>query len=152
VLEALEAEVRHQRERVLADRFPVLTEQLGAEDDVVDDRPPGEEQVLLEHVADLAGRPDDRPAVEQRLAARRPDQPGDDVEDRRLPAAARPDDADELALLDVEADVTARDDALASGDLEDLLDPAQLDLRRVSDRVTLLAARPGCERTPRPLA
>ena len=46
----------------------------------------------------------DAPPAQQHLALARPQQPGDALQQRRLPAARRPDDADELAVLDRERD------------------------------------------------
>ena len=74
--------------------------------DVLAQVPPGQEVRVLEHHPDLRGsRPDDRAAVEQDLAAGQGVQPRHRPEQRRLPAAARPENADQLAGRDVEREV-----------------------------------------------
>ena len=51
-----------------------------------------------------------RLAVHEHLAARRRLEVGEDPQDRRLPAARRPEERDEGALGDVEVDALERDD------------------------------------------
>ena len=46
-------------------------------------------------------------AHEAHLAHRRPQQPGDDIDQRGLAGAVRPDDRDELAVTDAEGDIAA---------------------------------------------
>src|SRR5882672_2143206 len=58
--------------------------------------------------AHLLRRAAHAPPVERHLAARRSQQAADALEQRRLAAAGRPDDADELALADREVDVADR--------------------------------------------
>src|SRR5262249_868452 len=58
---------------------------------------------ILEHDAAVHAVPAHRLAADADLAAARRNETGDDVEQRRLAAAAWTDDADELRLLDVEA-------------------------------------------------
>src|SRR6185437_7125924 len=89
------------------DRFlPVLardaSSQGRAEDDVLRDRAPRQQQVLLEHVADAPGLPGGVVLVEKDPTRRREEEPGDDVEERALAAAGRPDDRRELAVCDLE--------------------------------------------------
>ena len=55
------------------------------------------------------------PAAQQHLALARPQQPGDALQQRRLAAAGRADDADELAVLDRERDVADRVRRLLAG-------------------------------------
>jgi hypothetical protein len=55
-------------------------------------------------------RPQQAPAVEVELARIRPVQPRDHVEERGLAGAVRPDQADDLAGVDVERDLVDRDD------------------------------------------
>jgi hypothetical protein len=69
-----------------------------AERDVVAHREPGHQRVLLEHHAAIRTGPDDRPAVEQDLAARRQQEAGDAVEQRRLAAARRAEGDQEVAV------------------------------------------------------
>jgi hypothetical protein len=73
---------------------------LQADDGVVEDRPPGHEQVPLGHVADPAQQPAGPAAgsVQLQRARRRLLQAGQDVEQGRLAAAGGADDAHELAL------------------------------------------------------
>ena len=58
--------------------------------------------IVLEHDRDVPARPLDRRAGESDLAARRRDEPGGDAQRRRLAAAGRADDADDLAAPDLE--------------------------------------------------
>ena len=62
--------------------------------------------------------------LEQDVAAVRPVDAGDQVEERRLPRAVRPDDADDLALVDV--DVEVDDDGETAEVERDLLDLEEL--------------------------
>ena len=74
--------------------------------DVLAQVAPGQEVRVLEHHPDLRGsRPDDGAAVDQDLTAGQGMQPCHRPEQRRLPAAARPENADELAGCDVEREV-----------------------------------------------
>jgi hypothetical protein len=59
---------------------------------------------ILKHHAAVLAVAGDRLAAEADLAAGRRDEAGDDVEQRRLAAAARADDAHEFRGRDVEAD------------------------------------------------
>ena len=75
---------------------------LQAELDILANRQPGEQRVLLEHDAAVRARFGDRLAVEPGLAKRRLDETGDDAEQGRLAATRRPDQRDEFARLYVE--------------------------------------------------
>jgi hypothetical protein len=77
--------------------------------DVRTDVEPRVERWLLEDDDALAPRLRDRPTVEQRFAFIRMIEAGDDVEQRRLPAAGRPDQADELTLADRQRNVVERE-------------------------------------------
>jgi hypothetical protein len=83
------------------------------ERDVVLDGEVAEQRVVLEHEADRAharvqvGR---RLAVEPHLARVRRLEPGQDAQDRALAAARRPEQRDERAVLDLEADVVDGDE------------------------------------------
>src|SRR5206468_2799722 len=76
-----------------------------AEHHVALDGQPRKERVALEHHAAVVARSGDRLAIEKHLAARLGVEPGEDARERRLAAARGPDDADELAPVDVERDV-----------------------------------------------
>jgi hypothetical protein len=76
-----------------------------ANHDVVEDRVPGEQSILLEHVGDLPGcRPVHGMPVDSNLAVGRRHQAADDVEQRALAATARADQAQELALAHAKRD------------------------------------------------
>src|SRR6516165_6854094 len=80
-----------------------------AEVDVLEHGVPRKQRVLLEHEGDVARhRPGDPLARDFHRADRGRHQPADDVEQGRLAAAARPDQAKELAARDVERGVAQR--------------------------------------------
>ena len=94
-----------------------------AEGDVVADGHVGEEGVALEDGVDLAlvgGQFGDVPAVQEDPAGVGPLEAGGDPQHGRLAAAARAEEGEELALLDLEADVV---DGLDGA--EPLGDPAE---------------------------
>src|SRR3954454_948840 len=93
--------------RSLAAAQPLVTKR---QQHVVADGRPGHQRaaVLLEDERHLLRRLGHSLAAEDRLAARRAQQPCDAFEQRRLPAAGRSDDADELAVLDDERHVAQR--------------------------------------------
>ena len=64
-----------------------------------------ETAVLLHHVAHAPAQVRNGLAVVDDLSPVRLDEPRDDVEDRRFAAAAGADDADEVAVVDVKAEV-----------------------------------------------
>ena len=101
---------------------------LGAEHGVLQDGAPLEQVVLLQHVADLAGRPGDRRAVDQHGAVGRLEDAGDQRQQRALAAAALADDGDELARRDRERDVLERLGLALEAEIAQA-DVAQLDLR-----------------------
>src|SRR6266404_5671389 len=72
---------------------------------VAEYRAPRKQQVLLHHVADTAAQAFDILAAIVQRAGIGFEQARDDVEDRGLAAAAGPDDADEVALVDVEGEI-----------------------------------------------
>src|SRR6516162_5715018 len=72
---------------------------------VFQDRAPFEQVILLEHVADLARRPADRPAVDQNRAGRRLENPRDQRQQCAFATPALTDNGDELARRDGEADI-----------------------------------------------
>src|SRR4051812_12712913 len=75
-----------------------------AEHHVLDDGPPRQQQVLLQHEGDMGVRPFDTLAVDEGLALARRGQSRADVEQGRLAAAARPDQRHHLAVADRDAD------------------------------------------------
>src|SRR5262249_14490509 len=83
---------------------------------VVEHGAPGQQQVLLQHVADAADRSGGIGAVDDHPAAGGLEQPRDDVEDGALAAARRADQADEAALRDGQGDRGERlEDAVGGG-------------------------------------
>jgi hypothetical protein len=77
-----------------------------AEIDVLQHRVPGKQRILLEHEGDVVRhRPGDALAGNLDRAGGGRHQAADDVEQGRLAAAARPDQAEELAAPDVERGV-----------------------------------------------
>jgi hypothetical protein len=72
--------------------------------DILPDGAPGQEQIFLQHEPDMRVRADDRLAGHDHAAGARRVEPGGEVQDRRLAAAGRPDDRDELLGADLEID------------------------------------------------
>ena len=93
-----------QRQRALARRPQRHVLNFHAEDGVVEHRAPGQQQILLQHIADAADGAGGVDAVDQHPAAARPQQSGDDVEDGAFAAARRADQAHETALWDRQRD------------------------------------------------
>ena len=100
IFEAGKAVALQQRQRAPARFAQRHALDLHAEDDVVEHGAPGQQQVLLQHVADAANGAGGIDAIDHHAAGGRLQQPGDDVEDRALAAARRSDQADEAALRD----------------------------------------------------
>ena len=121
---ALLAPARGQRHRVA--KKAAAAAGVGADLDVVDDRHRGEQGRRLKGAPD-AERGDvrrrgavERPAVEPDVAAVRPVEPAQAIEQRGLAGAVRTDQADDAARGDGEAHVLERDDAAeAHGDVGD---------------------------------
>ena len=101
-----------------------LAAQFEAEGDVAQHRRPGHQREILEHEGALRSRRADRLAVDRDRAGVGLDQPGDDLEQRRLAAAARAEQAGQLAARKVEVDAAQRLDVAV-----DLADAAHLDDR-----------------------
>ena len=78
---------------------------LEAEADVLLDRHPGKQRVFLEHHAALRPRPGDRAAVDQDRARGRWREAGHRIEQGRLAAAGRAEQAGELPARDLQVDV-----------------------------------------------
>src|SRR2546428_2374283 len=74
---------------------------------------PGVEGRFLEDNDPLAAGPIDKPAIEERLASGRMIETGNDIEQRRLSAAGRPDDADEFPFIDRKRDAIDRQSVVA---------------------------------------
>src|SRR5262245_3122999 len=75
---------------------------------IVQDRSPGEQQVLLEYDAELMDGPFDRHTQELDRAFRHRDQASDHVEHGALAAPARTEDRNEFACVDRQGDVVDR--------------------------------------------
>src|SRR5262249_4697045 len=71
---------------------------------VVGDAKPGEQSIGLEHHAAIWPRPGDRPPVEHDPPGSRAIEPGHRTQQRRLPAARRPENGDEIVVAHVEVD------------------------------------------------
>ena len=76
---------------------------------------PGKQRIILEHDAAVGPRALDGNAVEQNLATIGPFKPGEDVQQRRLAATARPEQCQKFACLDVQRKPVERDDLGAIG-------------------------------------
>jgi hypothetical protein len=140
---------------------PVKAARLQAERNIVANVHPGKDAGFLEH--HRVERPRRRGAAGGRGLVRvadhldRPggsaDEPRQDAQQRRLAAAARADDAEELARPDVEVERGERVDAAAAHE-EVLLDTAQPDFRaavrpgRASLGFAHAGHAPGCRRGP----
>ena len=124
-----EPDERQELGRLAPARGGVEAAAARAELDVADRGEPGKERLPLEHDALAAPGPGDRRAVDEHLARARLHQPGDDVEERRLAAAAAADQGDELVLGDREVDAVQHRRA-GGRRVVALRDRAQRDLRR----------------------
>src|SRR5262249_52293797 len=78
---------------------------LQAELDILADRAPGQQQILLQHEGDMAVRSLDRLAVDEDLAHTWPVEPGGEIEERALAASAGTDQRHHLAILDLQRDI-----------------------------------------------
>jgi hypothetical protein len=101
-LEAVEADHRDEPARARVPLAPSDAGELERECDVVDHRAPGKRRLFLEHHAECRVRAGNGFATDANAPLELGRQAADDVEERRLSAARRPDDRDELALLDGE--------------------------------------------------
>src|SRR5262249_5761108 len=105
----------------------VLAAHLELHQHVAEHGAPVEQQVALEHDADVGVGLRHRAARDRYAAAGRLDQPRDQRHDRALAAAARAHHRDELARPDVEVDVVDGERAVALLRLEALHQPGELD-------------------------
>jgi hypothetical protein len=96
--------------------------------DVLDGGEPGKQRELLEHHAAIGARRPDRTAVEPQVAGGRGLEAAEDVQERALAASGRPDDRDELVLIDGERQAVDRRDA-AVVDRERLIEIGHLQQR-----------------------
>jgi len=108
VLESIEAEQRQQPHGLVASGSHVSSHDFGPECEIVDEASPGQQPVALRHIAYLAEPPGLRIATQHDLAGIRLQQPGNEVQERALAAAARSDERDELALTGLEAHLLQR--------------------------------------------
>jgi cell division protein FtsN len=69
----------------------------------MDDRAPGQQQILLQHEADMRARPQHRLATERYNAVARVIKTGDEVENGALAATRRTDNRDEFPVADRKA-------------------------------------------------
>jgi hypothetical protein len=120
----------------------LLLVDLQPEGDVLEDGPVGERAVLLEDHSAVVTRSVHPLAPHQHLARRRGVDVGealDEVEDRRLAAARRTDDGDELPVvgdvLDLEGEILDRGELRGLSGVEGLRDVAELHHRRGVHRV-----------------
>src|SRR5262245_6466134 len=94
---------------------PLALEAVG---DVLGHGVPGKERVLLEDDRSFPARLADGLPADQELAARRRLEARQQVQQRRLAAAARPHDREELVVLHLKADTVEREERLAlAGDV-----------------------------------
>jgi hypothetical protein len=116
-LEALEPEVLEQRARLPARRLAPVARDPPRQRRVVDRAQPWQQRVAL-------GHQHGRRAVAGALV--RPLQPADDLQQRRLAAAAGPDDGNDLLRRDGQRQVRERDDrpvgAVYAGELDPAID------------------------------
>src|SRR6185436_16937193 len=96
--------------------------------DVLAHAEPGEERRVLEQQRAIGSGLEDRATIQRNLADIGPLEPGEQVQDRRLAAAGRPDQADELARADVEGDVVEHGHLGAGARREGLPHPAEREL------------------------
>src|SRR5690349_3440378 len=96
-LETLEPKLLHQRQGACTRASPCHPLQLQPEDDIVQDIPPGQQQVLLLHISHRAQPLLGTASVQVERTARGLLETGNDIEQRALAAPAWPNEADELA-------------------------------------------------------
>src|SRR5580700_4736941 len=97
-----------EHRRALARLAHVYALDFSAEEGIVQDRPPLEQIILLQHVADLTARPGHRLAVEQYRSFGRLENAGDQREQRALAASTLANDGNELARENRKRDVLER--------------------------------------------
>ena len=94
-----------------------FAEDLEPEHGVLQHRSPLEQVVLLQENSNLPAGAANALAVKLEVAFGRLDQAGNDRKQRRLPAAARPDDAAKLAIAHDEIQILQRQRLSASGEI-----------------------------------
>src|SRR4051794_22355836 len=105
----------HEAEQLLRAGAPLRAGdalQLEPELDVLPRRPPRQESGLLEDETAIAARPGDHLAIDLDHPRVMPDQPLNDAQQGRLAAAALADQRDDLALRNIEADVSQNGEQL----------------------------------------
>src|SRR5262245_18120073 len=101
----LETDQAHHLDIALDDRLLFRPRQpMQTEPDVVLDRQPGENSALLKDVDPSRVRSGNRLALDQKVAPRGPHEAGDEVQECRLAAPRRANDADEGAAVDLQVD------------------------------------------------
>src|SRR6476619_685505 len=100
--EAAEADAIDPGCRAIARLARVVAAECEAEADVVQHRLPRQQRILLEQIGGVPVEAGQRLTENLDAAVRWRQQAGDQMEQRRLAAAAGPDDADEAARFDVE--------------------------------------------------
>jgi hypothetical protein len=141
-LEAGEPDEPQVGTRARLELDPVAPLDLDRQHHVLEHVAPRQQDRRLEDDADVAARPVDRALAEAHVTRRAAQDPGEDLEERALPAAARADDGHELAVADVEADVLQRLDVPAFERAVDLVEARDRDeLRRRRRRRGGLARR-----------
>jgi hypothetical protein len=106
--EAGQAHLLDQRARLVAALAAPDALELRAELDVAAHGHPRIERVGLEHHAAVGARPVDRMPVDQHVAGARLDEPRHDVQERRLAAPRRTDEAGEMGVGNLERDTVER--------------------------------------------
>ena len=108
MLESAQSHEREEIERARTVAVPAEPLNVDGEQHVVDHASPGKEHRRLEYDADVPARPAHGHVPKRHLSTRGGEQAGEDFQQRRLPAAGRPDDRDELAFAHGESDILQR--------------------------------------------
>src|SRR5438552_3995770 len=122
---ALEPHEPQDVARFLGGGAALEPEDLDRQQHVLEDGAPREEHRRLEHHPDAPARPGDPRRTDADVPGAGVEQPADQLEQRRLAAAARPDESDELPGQDLHADLAQRferDRALGGESLADVAD------------------------------
>lgn len=114
--------------------------QLQAVEDVVPDTPPRQQGRRLKDNGAIASRPFHLPTIETNAPAFKRNQAVDSIQERRFSAAARADDRDEFALLDLDVDVLDGNEVLAVA-RRDVLDADALGFQLGHGSPAILEAR-----------
>jgi hypothetical protein len=120
-----ELEVAQHPLAPLRRRLAVAEHLVDRQRDVLPHREPRQQRMVLEHDGAVGTGRVDLATVEDHAAAGRPEQPGDDVQHRRLAAARVADQRDEFAARDLEVDAVEHPVLGAALALEHHVDPRQ---------------------------